>query len=451
MNIAVIGGGIAGLAAAWLLSRQHTVTLFERHAQPGFVAHSLAVDGVRVDVPLRVFYPGYYPTLTRLYARLGVATEPVSYATTFTGADGQAFFRWRNLRLGGRSYPYVLPQDMATRRARRIVQGALRFNRHARAALARGDLAGRSIGDFVSAHRLPDEYVEGLLLPALATIATCTTEDARAYPADVVAGYVAGGLARQSVRRAVHGADDAARRLAAGIGRVVCQAGVQAVQQHGLQVHVRRAGGVEAHFDHVVLATQANQAAALWQQPPADMAQAMAGFRYRPLQVVMHRDSRLMPARRADWSPVNARVCESQDRPESTIWVNAVQPALRRAALVLQTVQPQRAPRDELVLGQAQFERPLVDHASQQALASLQRLQNGPAAAAAGRRVWLCGSYAQGGVPLLESAVRSACEVAAALGADVDAALGVAMGEALDTGGRRTTPAARGLRADSST
>ena len=57
MKIAVVGGGIAGLAVAWLLSRHHEVTLFERHTQPGFVAHSVAVDGVRVDVPLRVFYP----------------------------------------------------------------------------------------------------------------------------------------------------------------------------------------------------------------------------------------------------------------------------------------------------------------------------------------------------------------------------------------------------------
>ena len=72
MNIAVIGGGLAGLVAAWLLSQRHAVTLFERHAQPGFVTSSVAVPGpdgaaLRVDVPLRVFYPGYYPTLMRLY------------------------------------------------------------------------------------------------------------------------------------------------------------------------------------------------------------------------------------------------------------------------------------------------------------------------------------------------------------------------------------------------
>jgi len=68
MKIAVIGAGLAGLAAAWLLSRRHEVTLFERFESPGFTARNVSIvhDGqpVAVDVPLRVFYAGYYPTLS---------------------------------------------------------------------------------------------------------------------------------------------------------------------------------------------------------------------------------------------------------------------------------------------------------------------------------------------------------------------------------------------------
>jgi predicted NAD/FAD-binding protein len=108
---------------------------------------------------------------------------------------------------------------------------------------------------------------------------------------------------------------------------------------------------------------------------------------------------------------VNLRVTPEHDQPESTIWVNAVQPALREAPALFQTVQPLREPREELVIGRAQFERPVVDGASQRALRELHALHAEP-----GRRVWLCGSYAQAGVPLLESAVRSAHDVAQALG-----------------------------------
>lgn len=413
MDIAVIGGGIAGLAAAWQLSRRHAVTLFERHAVPGFVAASVQLDGVeaglRVDVPLRVFYPGYYPTLTRLYEALGVATEPVDYATTFCGADGRAYFRWRNARLGRWSWPYVLPHDVADARARRIVRGALRFQARARAALAAGALDGASIGEFVAAERIEPEFVDGLLLPAIGTIGTCGTDDARAYPAAVVAGYVAAGLNRQSVRRACDGADAVAAKLLAGIHRVRCDAGVRAVRRLAGRpgVAVQHAGG-EDLFDHVVFATQANQALALLADAAADEAAALAAFRYRALEVLMHSDPALMPPRRADWSPVNARVCATHAQPESTIWINRVQPALRRAAPLFQTVMPHREPRAGSVIGRARFERPLVDTGSAAALAALQRLHDQP-----GRRVWWCGSYAEAGVPLLESAVRSALAVAA--------------------------------------
>lgn len=413
MKIAVIGGGIAGLTAAWQLSRRHAVTLFERHAVPGFVASSVTLDGaqagLRVDVPLRVFYPGYYPTLTRLYAELGVVTEPVDYATSFCGADGDLYFRWRNARLGRWSVPYLWPQDVAHPRALRIAAGAMRFQRRARTALAAGALQGVSIGDFVADERIAPEFVDGLLLPAIATIGTCHTEDARAYPAQVVAAYAAAGLARHSVRRAGEGADAVAARLLAGIHRVCCQAGVQAVQRVTSGdggVHVQHAGGDEA-FDHVVFATQANQALVLLADATPEETTALAAFRYHALEVVMHRDPTLMPSRPADWSPVNARVCAEHPQPESTIWINRVQPALRHAAPLFQTVMPQRAPREDSVIGRARFERPLVSAGNASALAALQRLHGQP-----GRRVWWCGSYAEAGVPLLESAVRSAVGVA---------------------------------------
>jgi predicted NAD/FAD-binding protein len=275
--------------------------------------------------------------------------------------------------------------------------------------LAREELAGVSIGDFVRAWGITPEFVDGLLLPAIATIATCTTADARAYPAAVVAGYAGAGVARDSVRRACAGADGVATRLLAGIGRVQCQAGLTGLHRQGDGVLLAHAGGPE-RFDHAVFATQANQALTLWHEASAEEAEVLRGFRYRTLEVVMHRDAALMPARRGDWSPVNARVDAAFESPQSTIWINRVQPALRHAAPLFQTVMPQQPPRPELVLGQARFERPLVDGSSARALAGLQRLH-----AQRGRRVWLCGSYAQAGVPLLESAVRSAYAVAAAV------------------------------------
>ncbi len=435
MRVAVVGAGLAGLTAAWLLSRQHSVALFERHAQPGFTAANVALSSavwtlggpdaepLRVDVPLRVFYPGYYPHLTALYRALAVPTEAVSYASSFhgpalAGAAGPGlYFRYRNLRWGQRSYGYLAPQDflLLGAPARRIVGALLRFNREAVAALRRGELAGLSIGEFASSQSYPAEFVDGFLLPAISTVCTCSFEHARCFPAEVIVDYLARGVGSQSVHRALQGADDVQRRLLKGISQLRCGARTALVSrmpaggQGGVQLQLE--DGSTQHFDHVVLATQANQVRRLLADASADEAAMLAGFQYQPVQVVTHSDSALMPARRRDWSPVNLWVSRERGLAESTIWVNAVQPALRAAAPVFQTVHPLRSVRDDAVLGRAQFERPVVDAHSQQALLKLQQLQAEPE-----RRVWFCGAYAQAGIPLLESAVCSAFEVAARLG-----------------------------------
>lgn len=417
-RIAVVGAGLAGLSAAWWLSRRHRVTLFERQPRPGFTAASVEVPdaagrAVRVDVPLRVFYPGYYPTLTRLYADLGVDTEPVSYASSFTDAAGRLVFRYRNLRWGERRVSWVAPQDLLAAPARQVLAGLLRFHRESLPALAQGRLAGRSIGDWVRAQRYPQAFVDTLLLPAICTVCTCGREQALAYPAPVIVDYLGRGLVQQPVRRARQGADEVQQRLTQGIGELRCNARLAGLQRRDGGVWLRHEDGAEERFDHVVLATQANQARRLLADASADEASVLEGFRYQPVEVLSHTDPALLPPRRAHWSPVNLRLDPAHAAPESTIWINAVQPALRDAAPVFQTVHPQREPASDRVIGRARFERPMVDAGSQRALAGLHALHAQP-----GRRVWFCGSYAQAGIPLLESAVHSAWRVASCLGVE---------------------------------
>lgn len=435
MKIAVIGAGLAGLSAAWLLGRRAgcEVVLHERQAQPGFTAASVSLPGpgfppgARVDVPLRVFYPGYYPTLSWLYRALGVDSEPVSYATTFLDATGKAYFRYSNLRVGARSWSVPAWSQLAQPDARAIVADALRFHlraRRAQRAAAQGapdeGFGGSTVAQWAARERLSQAFIEGLLLPAICTVCTCPTALARELPAAVAADYLLRGLSREAVRRARAGADDVQARLLSGIPGRRFGLSIESVRPAGHQVLLRDAQGQVQAYDHVVFATTAPHAARMLGHGACASdaeARVLAGFRTTSVEVVTHRDPACMPARRRDWSSVTLRVDPAREGPESTIWINAVQPALCGAPDVFQSVSPHRAPRPETVLGQARFERPVVDARSQAALAALLRLHEEPH-----RRVWFCGAWAQAGVPLLESAVRSAVEVARRLGAPLPAA-----------------------------
>jgi hypothetical protein len=207
------GDAVRAPAAARLHRRQRGRARARRGRQP-----------VRVDVPLRVFYPGYYPTLTRLYDALGVPSEPVSYASSFLGplvrgrpqacTSATATCAWR-----GHRWSLVAPQDLLAAPARAGHPGRAAALSPRRRRL-RGSGGGRparpsATGWLRRATRAA--FVEGFLLPAIGTVCTCSHRAGARFPATVIIDYLARGLTRQSVRRALHGADDVQRRLLLGI------------------------------------------------------------------------------------------------------------------------------------------------------------------------------------------------------------------------------------------
>ena len=104
-RIAIIGRGMAGLAASWFLGAGHEVTLFERQPSLGIGAHSIQAPGGVIDVPLRVIYPGYYPALFALRAETGVQVEPIDASLGFSDLGGDSYFRYRNFQALGRTVP----------------------------------------------------------------------------------------------------------------------------------------------------------------------------------------------------------------------------------------------------------------------------------------------------------------------------------------------------------
>lgn len=454
-KVAVVGSGVAGLSAAFLLSREHSVHLFEREAAVGMDAHSLDAKGSRVDIPLRVFSESYYPNLINLYKLIGVKYRLADYSFSIVGgarATTSAYLRYINLFVGGMALPLPMclnPQHIATNLW--LMYQFIHFVNYSPGYLAAGCAdADLPLADFLSKHGYPAAFATDMLYPMLSVVCTCSYAAVAEYPARIVVDYFAAKYGLSGAQcRAYEGTRDVVARLTAPVARVVTSANIERVDaapssvSGGSQyrrssspgrggevapelVHRAADGACELRwtdgfgvthverFDEVVLAMQANASARVLQKAHPKLMGALRTFRYERKRVVLHTDDSLMPAQRRDWSPLNLVVSPSEDAASVTVWMNHIDSDLRSELRcdVFQTWNPTVEPSKGSVLADFSFERPVVTASSVRAMQALAECQGG-------QHVWLVGAYALNSMPLLENGVKSAIAVAKSLGCDV--------------------------------
>jgi predicted NAD/FAD-binding protein len=356
-----------------------------------------------------VFTPAYYPSLLALYEEAGVEVDAVDYAASFSRLGGETYFVYRNARIGGRSLPWIPPSSLLAASTRAIARDALRLHRRGPAHLESGHLADRTLGDYLESEGYDPAFIEGFMLPAYASVCTCSTDAVRAYPAEVIVRYFCSGVTTLGVMRTVGGSSDVIRRLMAHAHDVRTGTAVRGIVHGPDAVRVIDAAGGVEHYDHVVLATPADRGAELVEGDER-LRRALSRVPHESSRIVVHRDPNLAPRDRGSWRPVNFIVAEAGAAPMATIWLNAVQDGLAGAADVFQTWNPIGSPDPATVVAEAVVSRPVVTLATRDVPARLAALRSDPE-----RRIWPVGSYAQEGIPLLEAAAASALRVAEAL------------------------------------
>ena len=412
-KIAVVGSGIAGLSAAWLLSHKHDVTLIERFTTLGMDARSIDLGDQRIDVPLRVFYPGYYPQLSKLYRHTHIDFESVDYGSSFSELHQDAYFRYANYVRGQVSVPYVTPGMFLRSGFTSMLGEVMRFFKREPAQFRDGEATGKTITSYLRERDYSDDFIHRFMLPAMAGIGTCSYAAASDYPADIVVDYFSRGLFFSGVRRVKAGTRDVVTRLTNNVSKLILGHQVESISPASDGVRIKLEGHEALHFDHVVLATQANQALDLVAPSFKTERAILSKFPYESSRVTMHRDRALAPRRKRDWSPVNFILESGETKPMATIWMNRVQPSLKKSADVFQTWNPIIEPQADKLLAEAKVERPVVTTESVKAIEELRELRHRKSS-----RLWVTGSYAQWGIPLLEAAVVSAIEVSQSFGVE---------------------------------
>ena len=396
------------MACAWLLSQRHRVTLYERAPRLG--GHTNTVDltvpsGIQpVDTGFIVYNEATYPNLTALFAHLGVATQASEMSFAVSLDDGRLEYAGTNL-----NGLFAQRSNLFKPRFLLMLRDLLRFYREAPAKMA--EFETLSLGAFLDRDGYGRAFRDDHLLPMAACIWSSPSKTLLDFPAVSFVRFCDNhGLLKVSDRpiwRTVVGGSktyipsltkpyaDRIRLTRPGVSVARTPAGVMLADDTG----------ASSRYDHVVLATHADEALAMLDRPTTAETGVLGSFRYSRNRAVLHSDPSFMPKRRLAWSSWNYLGRRGDAEHLSlTYWMNRLQ-NLPTATDYFVTLNPTREPKR--ILHEDDYQHPVYDLgalSAQKRLWSLQGQGN----------VWFCGAHF--GAGFHEDGLQSGLAVAEALG-----------------------------------
>jgi predicted NAD/FAD-binding protein len=309
MRIAVIGTGIAGNVASYLLAADHDVTVFERNDYIGGHANTVRVDAAdgshEIDTGFIVFNEERYPSFVKLLRKLGVPSQrSVMSFSVNVEADG---FEYSNRSLFAQRRNAVRPGHW------RMLADILRFNKSSRALLLEAD-DDVLLGPFLDAHGYSRAFVEHFLYPMGAAIWSADPLRMREFPARFFAQFFTNhrflDIFRQPEWRVIRGGSKRyVETLTASFrDRIRVGTPVTSIERTRDHVLVTPRGGKPETFDEVVIAAHGDEALAMLTDASPEEREILGCFRFQENVAVLHTDTRLMPRRRRTWAAWNAYV-----------------------------------------------------------------------------------------------------------------------------------------------
>jgi predicted NAD/FAD-binding protein len=383
MRIAIIGAGISGLTAAYLLNREHEVTVYEAADYAGGHANTATIDAgdreLGLDTGFLVYNEHTYPGFTKLLQTLGVRTK---------AGDMSLGVRCRacNIEYSSRGLAGFLAQRTNALRPARAMLAVdmLRFFRDTRVAVSSNRREGATLEEFVKARRYGGEFVRHFLLPLASAVWSSPQDTVRSFPASYFLRFLLNhgiiGLQPAYEWRTVAGGS---KRYVAAMteqfdDRVRTSTPVRAVRRQPGAIEIILASGETALHDRAVVATHADEALRLLADASAEERSALSGFAYTSNRAVLHTDATLLPTRaaaQASWNYATNDCRTERGSLGMTYHLNRLQAIDERhdycVSLNADGIRP------ETVIKEMTYEHPQYTFGTLAAQQAMERLQGG--------------------------------------------------------------------------
>ncbi|PXA03921.1 amine oxidase [Coraliomargarita sinensis] len=417
-KIAVVGCGVAGLTAAWLLNRRHEVHLFEKNDYIGGHTRTLKIKdgvdtGLAVDTGFIVMNHRNYPLFTKVLKQLGVKLADSSMTFSFHDKTSGYGYSGNTLStLFPKLSYYFMPKHLG------LVRDLARFARIGYRDLQSGYLEGKTLGQYFESRSFGQNFRENYFYPMGAAIWSSPVEEMENFPAQPYLHFLENhGLLRLTNRPQWKYVKGGSRSYVKTMlkdfkKKPNLNAAPDGIRRTTDGVILRKQDGEELAFDHLVIGAHADEALAMLDDPSEEEKANLSVWRYQPNEVVLHTSETHLPPDPKQWSSWNflREPGDGKSRPVLvSYYMNRLQ-NLKTGNHYIVTLNAGASIPEDKVINRTTLTHPLY---SEQALASQPRLArtNGK------RNTWFCGSYF--GYGFHEDAVQSAVEVAKGFGIEL--------------------------------
>ena len=415
-NIGIIGAGVAGLTAAYLLQKKHHITLFEKNDYIGGHTHTIVIAegpdaGIPVDTGFIVMNHKNYPVFTKLLAKLGI--ELKDSVMSFGYHDDITGFEYSSLHFNGL---FAQRRNFFNLSFYSMLFEIMRFFREAPVALEEGKLTGLTLRDYFSKNNFSAYFIKHHILPMGCAIWSTPADTMLDFPAEsFIRFYKNHGLLSVSGqpqwRTVVGGSHSYVKKILADFkGKIFNNKHITSVKRVDGMITVFTQDGQQFDFDKVIIAAHADEAFAMLADPSDDELNFLSPWCYNKNHTILHTDVSVMPANRRVWSSWNfIRESEGDNALSLTYNMNLLQ-GLSANEHYFVTLNRRKPIPDNKIIAEMLYTHPIYTTDSMKTQRYLPSL-NGKL------NTWFCGSYF--GYGFHEDAVRSAVDVARDFGIEL--------------------------------